>query len=136
MLYTDIGDLSKSHRRPLGIVLRSFTKFMTFSQMPVSFARAGHDWSTQEEKHVRLSQHSRFCTGKTHSNTCIGSTGHGGGTRSGQTRMKEKDMSAWDREERGRGEGGGVCCVHAISESVTWIGAGELDSAKEKRKSL
>ncbi len=109
---------------------------MTFSQMPVSFARAGHDWSRQEEKHVLLSHHSRFCTGKTYSNSGIGSTGHGGGTRSGQTRMKEKDMSAWEREVRGRGEGGGVCCLHAISESVTWIGAGELDSAKEKKKSL
>jgi len=34
-----------------------------------------------------------------------------GGTRPGQTRKKPKDLSARDREERGRGEGGGVYVV-------------------------
>ncbi len=42
------------------------------------------------------------------SNSCIGSSGHTGGTRSGQTRKKPKDLSEREREERGRGEGGGV----------------------------
>ena len=40
-----------------------------------------------------------------------GSSGHAGGTRPGQTRKKPKDLSAREREERGRGEGGGV---HAV----------------------
>jgi hypothetical protein len=34
------------------------------------------------------------------------------GTRSGQTRRKPKDLSAREREERGRGEGGGVYVVY------------------------
>jgi hypothetical protein len=38
----------------------------------------------------------------------IGSSGHDGGTRPGQTCKKPKDLSSREREERGRGEGGGV----------------------------
>ena len=41
----------------------------------------------------------------------IGSSGHIGGTRPGQTRKKPKDLSAREREECGRGEGGGVYVV-------------------------
>ncbi len=38
------------------------------------------------------------------------SVGHTGGTRPGQTQTHKKpeDLSAREREERGRGEGGGV----------------------------
>ncbi len=38
----------------------------------------------------------------------IGSSGHIGGTRPGQTLKKPKDLSTREREDRGRGEGGGV----------------------------
>ena len=34
-----------------------------------------------------------------------------GGSRSGQTRKKPRDLSAYDREERGRGEGGVMYAV-------------------------
>ena len=37
--------------------------------------------------------------------------GHVGGTRSGQTRKKPEDLSVREREERGRGETGGVYVV-------------------------
>ncbi len=37
-----------------------------------------------------------------------GSSGHAGGTSPGQTRKKPKDLSAREREERGRWEGGGL----------------------------
>ena len=40
-----------------------------------------------------------------------------GGARPGQTRKKPRDLSACDREERGRGEGGGVYDV-CMSERV------------------
>ena len=45
-----------------------------------------------------------------YSKSSIGSSGHTGGTRPGQTRKKPK--SACDREERGRGEGGSVYPVY------------------------
>ena len=41
----------------------------------------------------------------------IGSSGHIGGTRPGQTLKKPKDLSTREREERGCGEGGGVYVV-------------------------
>ena len=44
-------------------------------------------------------------TGRHDSNPSIGSHGHTGGTRPGQTRKTPKDLSAREREERGRGEG-------------------------------
>jgi hypothetical protein len=47
-------------------------------------------------------------TGRTYSTPSNGSSGRGGGTRLGQTRKKPKDLSACDREERGRGKVGGV----------------------------
>ena len=51
------------------------------------------------------------CAGRNNSKTSSGSSGHAGGTRPGQTRKKPKNLSARDREERGRGEGGGVHVV-------------------------
>ncbi len=39
------------------------------------------------------------------------SSGHAGDTRPGQTRKKPKDLSAREREDRGRWEGGGVYAV-------------------------
>ena len=45
--------------------------------------------------------------GRTNSKSSVGSSGHTGGTTSGQTRQKPKDLSAREREERGRGEGEG-----------------------------
>jgi hypothetical protein len=38
-------------------------------------------------------------------------SGHTGGRRPGQTLKKPKDLSVCDREECGRGEGGGVYVV-------------------------
>ena len=52
--------------------------------------------------------------GKTFSESSIGSSGQGGGTRPGQTCKKPKYLSVCDGEERGCGEGGGVYDV--------WIG--------------
>ena len=46
--------------------------------------------------------------GRNDSKTSVGSSGHTGGTRSGQTHKKPKDLSQREREDRGRGEGGGV----------------------------
>jgi hypothetical protein len=37
-----------------------------------------------------------------------GSSGHTGGTSPGQTRKKPEDLSPREREDRGRGKGGGV----------------------------
>ena len=48
------------------------------------------------------------CEGRKNGKPSRGSSGHAGGTRPGQTRKKPKDLSAREREERGRGEGGGV----------------------------
>jgi len=50
-------------------------------------------------------------TGRNNSKSCIGSSGHAGGTRSRPTWKKPKDLSVREREERGRGEGGGVDAV-------------------------
>jgi hypothetical protein len=47
-----------------------------------------------------------------YSKPSIGSSGHTGGTRPGQTRKKPKDLSACDREECGSGEGGSVYAVY------------------------
>ena len=49
--------------------------------------------------------------GRNNSKPSIGSSGHAGGTRSGQVRKKPKDLSVREREERGRGEGG---CVYVV----------------------
>ena len=49
--------------------------------------------------------------GKKNGKSRSGSSGHVGGTRPAQTRKKPKDLSAREREERGRGEGGGVYAV-------------------------
>ena len=49
--------------------------------------------------------------GRNNSKTSNGSSGHAGGTRSGQTRKKPKDLSVREREELGLGEGGGVYVV-------------------------
>ena len=38
-----------------------------------------------------------------------------GGTRSGRTRKKPKDLSACDREERGRGKG---VCLYAVCIAI------------------
>ena len=45
------------------------------------------------------------------SKTISGCSGHAGGTGPGQTRKKPMDLSVREREERGRGEGGGVYAV-------------------------
>ena len=54
------------------------------------------------------SSHTLGCTGRNNSKSSSGSSDHAEGTRSGQTRKKPKDLSTREREERGRGEGGGV----------------------------
>ncbi len=41
----------------------------------------------------------------------VASSGDTGGTRPGQTRNQPKDLSVREREEIGRGEGGGVYTV-------------------------
>ncbi len=46
------------------------------------------------------------CEGRNNSKSSIGSSGHVGDTRPGQTHKKPKDLSSREREERG--EGGGV----------------------------
>ena len=43
--------------------------------------------------------------GRNNSEPSIGSHVHSGGTRPGQTRKTPKDLSAREREDRGRGEG-------------------------------
>ena len=50
--------------------------------------------------------------GRNNSKPSCGSSGHAGGTRPGQTRKKPKDLSAREREERGRGEGVGLCAAY------------------------
>ena len=50
--------------------------------------------------------HYSGCVGKTYSKPGSGHTT--GDRRSGQTHKKPKDLSPCDREDRGRGEGGGV----------------------------
>ena len=49
--------------------------------------------------------------GRNNSKPRNGSSGHDRGTRPGQTRKKPKGLSAREREEGGRGEGGGVYTV-------------------------
>jgi hypothetical protein len=49
--------------------------------------------------------------GRNNSKSSSGSSGHAGDTRPGQTRKKPEDLSEREREERGRGEGGGVYVV-------------------------
>ena len=46
--------------------------------------------------------------GRKNGKTSLGSSGHAGGTRPGQTLKTPKDLSAREREDRGRGEGEGV----------------------------
>ena len=48
----------------------------------------------------------------------LGSSGHAGGTRPGQTRKEPKDLIAREREERGRGEGGGVYATLLQSDTL------------------
>ncbi len=48
----------------------------------------------------------------------IGSSGHAGGTRPGQTRKKPKDLSTHEREERGCG---GVRCEWYFNEFLLII---------------
>ena len=57
------------------------------------------------------SSHTLGCVGRNKSKTSNGSSGHNEGTRPGQTRKKPKDLSVCDREDHGRGEGGGVYVV-------------------------
>jgi hypothetical protein len=57
------------------------------------------------------SSHTLGCAGRNNIKPSSGSSGHAGGTRPGHTRKKPKDLSAREREERGRGEGGGVYAV-------------------------
>jgi hypothetical protein len=49
-----------------------------------------------------------------------------GGTRPGRTRVKPKDLSTCDREERGRGEGGGVYVVCMCERGAWDLGGCEL----------
>ena len=49
--------------------------------------------------------------GRKNSKTSIGSLGHTGGTRPGQTRKTTKNLSTHDREDRGCGEGVGLYAV-------------------------
>ena len=49
--------------------------------------------------------------GRNNSKPKIGSSGHNGDTRPGQTRKKPKDLSEREREDRGCGEDGGVYVV-------------------------
>ncbi len=49
--------------------------------------------------------------GRHNSEPSNGSSGHAGGTSPGQTRKKQKDLSAREREEGGCGEGVGVCML-------------------------
>jgi len=68
---------------------------------------------TEGSKHLTYTG----CVGRDNSKSSSWSRGHVGGTRSGQVRKKPKDLSAREREERGRGKGdpgrGSVCCVHS-----------------------
>ena len=71
------------------------------------------------------------CVGRKNNKTSNGSSGHSGGTRSGQigqTWKKPKNLSVWqserEREERGRGEGGWtqkiyLCCHRNLDTSVS-----------------
>ena len=54
------------------------------------------------------SSHTLGRTGRNNSKPSIGSSGHVGDTSPGQTHKKPKDLSGREREDRGRGEGGGV----------------------------
>ena len=63
--------------------------------------------------------HTLGCAGRKNSKTSIGSHGHAGGTRPGQTRKTPKDLSAHEREERGRGEGVGLYAVY-LQEREGW----------------
>ena len=49
--------------------------------------------------------HTLGCAVRNNSKSSSGSSGHAGGTRSGQTCKKPKDLSAREGEERGRGGG-------------------------------
>ncbi len=50
--------------------------------------------------------------GRKNSKTSIGTHGHAGDTRPGQTRQTTKNLSSHDREERGCGEGVGLYAVY------------------------
>ena len=50
--------------------------------------------------------------GRKNSKSSIGTHGHDGGTRPGQTHKIPKDLSEHESEDHGCGESGMVCCVH------------------------
>ena len=52
--------------------------------------------------------HTLDCVGKTDSNPNPSGNDTEGDSRSGETHEKPRDLSVFDREECGRGEGGGV----------------------------
>jgi hypothetical protein len=58
--------------------------------------------------------------GRNNSKLSIGSSGHTGGTRSGQTWKKPEDLSTREGEECGGGGGGG--CMMCVCELVSRIG--------------
>ena len=69
------------------------------------------------------------CAGRNNIKTSSGSSGHTGVTRPVQTRKKPKESSAREREERGRGERGGVyhtqwLCVCDNEECECGVGVG------------
>ena len=53
--------------------------------------------------------------GRKNSKTSSGSIGHVGDTSPGQTHKKPKDLSGRERQESGRGEGGGVYVLERLS---------------------
>jgi hypothetical protein len=54
--------------------------------------------------------------GRKNSKTSLGSHGHVGGTRPGQTWKTTKNLSVHDGEERGCGEGVGLYVVYIVNE--------------------
>jgi hypothetical protein len=63
------------------------------------------------ERSKRLSYILGF-EGTNNSKPSIGSSGHVGDTRPGHTHKKPRDLSTREREECGRGEGGGLYDVY------------------------
>jgi hypothetical protein len=70
--------------------------------------------------------------GRNYIKTNIGSSGHVGGTRFGQTRKKPKDLSEREREDRGRGEGGGLYVVYMCERG----GGGREEFKEFDRRSI
>ena len=63
------------------------------------------------------------CEGKTDSNPNPSGHDTEGGSRPGQTHKKPRNLSTYDREECGRGEGVGVYTVYVMTSSVSmgWV---------------